>query len=392
MQARRIVDDIDWVGAVDWDRRLFDALIPIPEGTSYGAYLVRGAQRTALIDSVDPSHVDTLLARLASTGVGKIDLVVSQHAEQDHSGSIPRILARYPEAKVLVTVRGKAMLAEHLGIGVDRMQPVSDGEQVDLGGLTLEFLHFPWVHWPETMVTWVPERRVLFTCDLFGAHVATSSVFAGADPEITVAAKHYFAEIMMPYRAMIEKNLERVIALDPAFVAPSHGPVHDRPAIIFEAYREWVSGPPRNMVVIPYISMHESTRRMVQHLVEACAMRGVRAEQFDLADPDIGRLATLLVDAASVVFGTPTVLAGPHPKVAYAVFLANAIRPKARYVSVIGSFGWGGKVVEQIVNMIPNLKVELLPPVLCKGAARVADYQSLDSLAQAIAERHAALV
>jgi flavorubredoxin len=391
MHARPIADGVQWVGVVDWDRRLFDELIPLPEGTSYNAYLVRGAGKTALIDTVDPSSADKLLSRLRGSGVERIDYVVSQHSEQDHSGSIPRVLAGHSEAKLLVTEKGKGMLADHLGIAEDRMQTVKDGERVDLGGMTLEFIHFPWVHWPETMLTWLPERRVLFTCDLFGSHFATGDMFAVDEAAVLLAAKRYYAEIMMPFRGMIEKRFERVSSLDMAFIAPSHGPVYHNPRVILDAYRDWVSSPPKNMVVVPYVSMHDSTRRMVEHFVEACAHRGIRAEQFNLAATDIGRLATLLVDAATIVIGTPTVLTGPHPQVSYAAILANLIRPKAKYLSVIGSFGWGGKTVEQLAAMVPNLKVEVLPPVLCKGVPKEADFEALDRLADAIAAKHAGL-
>lgn len=390
-RARPVVDSVHWVGAIDWERRLFDELIPVPDGTSYNAYLVTGAEKTALIDAVDPTYVDTLLARLASTGVERIDYVVSQHAEQDHSGSIPRILAAHPEATLLVTDKGKRMLADHLGVGVDRMRGVQDRERVDLGGLTLEFIHFPWVHWPETMLTWLPERRVLFTCDLFGSHLASGELFARGDPTVLLAAKRYYAEIMMPFRAIIAKHLVKAVELEPALIAPSHGPIYDEPRWVLDAYRDWVEGPPRNLAVVAYVSMHDSTHRMVEHLVEGCAQRGIRAEQICLAEADVGKLAMLLVDAATLVLGTPTLLGGPHPKVAYAAILANLIRPKARYLSVVGSYGWGGKVVEQLGGMIPNLEVELLAPVLCRGTPKAEDLAAVDRLAAEIAARHQGL-
>jgi flavorubredoxin len=391
MEARSVVESVEWVGAIDWDRRLFDELIPLPDGTSYNAYLVRGAHKTVLVDAVDPAFAEVLVARLAHAGAGRIDYVIAHHAEQDHSGAIPRILAEHPEARVLATAKCKAMLADLLHIPEERMQAVADGERLDLGGLTLEFIHFPWVHWPETMLTWLPERRLLFTCDLFGSHLATSALFAGGDPAVLSGAKRYYAEIMMPFRGFIEKNLGRVTSLGAAFIAPSHGPIHENPGLIIDAYREWVTAPPRNLVVVPYVSMHDSTRRMVEHFIEACTRRGVRAEQFNLADPDIGKLAMLLVDAASIVIGTPTVLGGPHPKVAYAAVLANLIRPKARFLSVIGSYSWGGRVVEQLAALIPNLKLEVLPPVLCKGLPKANDFEALDGLADAVAAGHAAL-
>jgi len=391
MNARNITESIQWVGAVDWDRRLFDELIPLPEGTSYNAYLVRGSEKTALIDSVDPSKADTLFARLDAAGVKRIDYIVSHHAEQDHSGAIPSVMGRFPEARVVATERGLSMLSDLLGGLGDRGVAVKDGERLSLGDLNLEFIHFPWVHWPETMLTWLPERRVLFSCDLFGSHLATGNLFADDEAEVVLAAKRYYAEIMMPFRAVIEKHMPKLDGRDIGFIAPSHGPVYNNPRLILDAYREWLSAPPKNLVVVPYVSMHDSTRRMVEYFVEAAAGRGIRVEQFNLADPDIGKLAMLLVDAATVVVGTPTVLGGPHPMVASAVYLANLIRPKTRYLSIIGSFGWGSKVVEQLGAMVPNLKVEVLQPVLCKGAPKDADFAALDRLAEEISRKHEGL-
>lgn len=282
MEARSIAENVQWVGAIDWDRRVFDALIPLPDGTSYNAYVVSGTQKTALLDAVDPACTEVLRSRLANAGVQKIDYVVVHHVEQDHSGAIPRILAEHLEAKVLASDKGKSMLIDHLGIAEDRIQVVKDGEQIDLGGLTLKFVYFPWVHWPETMLTWLPERQILFTCDLFGSHLATSELFAMDDPAVLPSAKRYFAELMMPFRNLIEKRLGKILELNPAVIAPSHGPVYEKPSLILDAYREWVSAPPQNLVVVPYISMHDSTRCMVEHFVDACTCRGIRAEQFNL--------------------------------------------------------------------------------------------------------------
>jgi flavorubredoxin len=391
MNARSITDGIHWVGAVDWDRRLFDELIPLPDGTSYNAYLVRGTEKTVLIDSVDPPMADKLFGRLQDARVEKLDYIVSHHAEQDHSGAIPGVAARFPGAKVVATERGKALLTDLLEIPEDRFIVAKDGDRLPLGGCTLEFVHFPWVHWPETMLTWVPERRVLFSCDLFGSHLATGDLFADDEAQVMLAAKRYYAEIMMPFAGVIAKNLPKLDRFDIAFIAPSHGPVYRKPGLIVDAYREWLSAPPKNLVVVPYVSMHDSTRRMVEYFVEACVRRGVRAEQFNLADPDIGKLAMLLVDAATIVVGTPTVLNGAHPKAANAVYLANLLRPKARYLSIIGSYGWGGKTIEQLGAMIPNLKVEVLAPVLSKGVPGQAELDGLDRLAEEIARRHEAL-
>jgi flavorubredoxin/rubredoxin len=387
MQARKIGEGIWWTGAVDWDRRLFDNLIPLPDGTSYNSYLIQGSQKSALIDAVDPAMKDVLFRRLKSLNVNSIDYVIANHAEQDHSGCIPDVLASYPMAKVVTSDKGKPMIMDLLSIAEDRIMVVKDGESIELGGKTLQFIYFPWVHWPETMLTWVPEQKILFPCDLFGSHLATSDIFASDESAMLPAAKRYYAEILMPFRALIEKNLSKVINLAPQIIASSHGPVYRRPQFILEAYRDWVSGPPKNLVVVPYISMHGSTRLMVDHFVEACANRGVIVEQIDLAEADIGKLAMLLVDAAGVVFGSPMVLTGPHPKVAYAALLANALKPKAKFFSVIGSFGWGGRLTETLQGLLPNLKAELLPPVLAKGLPKEKDYADIDALVENISSR-----
>ncbi|MBN1570970.1 MAG: FprA family A-type flavoprotein [Acidobacteria bacterium] len=387
MQARKISDGIWWTGAVDWDRRLFDSLIPLPDGTSYNSYFVQGSKKSALIDAVDPTMKKVLFARLNSLNISSIDYVIANHAEQDHSGSIPDILAAYPNAKAVTSEKGKALIMDLLAVPEDRILVVKDGEAIDLGEKTLQFLYFPWVHWPETMLTWIPEQKILFPCDLFGSHLASADLYTSEESLLLPAAKRYYAEIMMPFRTSIEKNLNKVTGLDPQMIAPSHGPIHKNPKFIIDAYRDWVAGPPKNLIVVPYISMHDSTRLMVEHFVEACADRGLFAEQFDLADADTGRLAMLLVDASGIVLGSPIVLAGPHPKVAYAAILANALRPKATFASVIGSFGWGGRLVETLQALMPNLKLDFLPPVLAKGLPRPKDYAAIDALAETIRTR-----
>ena len=389
MKPRQIREKVYWMGAVDWDRRLFDSLIPLPDGTSYNAYLVEGSEKTALIDTVDPDKVDVLLSQLQD--VAQVDYVVAHHAEQDHSGSIPQVLARYENAKVVATPKAKEMLIDLLSIPTDRFLTVEDGQTLSLGDKTLEFVYTPWVHWPETMVSWLQQDRILFTCDFFGAHLATTDLYVTEEARVYEAAKRYYAEIMMPFRRVIQRNLDKLEGYKVALIAPSHGPIYDRPAFILDAYRDWISETPKNVAVIPYISMHGSTQRMVEYLVSGLAERGVTVYQFDLAVTDIGKLAIALVDAATIIIGTPTVHVGPHPNVLYAACLANALRPKARFASIVGSYGWSSKAVEQIAGLIPSLKVELLEPVMCKGYPRKADFAALDRLAAEVAEKHEAL-
>ena len=391
MEARKIKKGIYWVGAVDWDRRLFDALIPLPDGTSYNSYLIQGSEKTVLIDAVDPTMEPVLMARLDDLAVKQINYLVANHAEQDHSGSIPAALARYPMAEVICTPKCKGLLMDLLRVPEDRIKTVADKETVSLGDRTMEFVHAAWVHWPETMLTYLKEEKILFSCDLFGSHLATSDLYVTDESRVFEPAKRYYAEIMMPFRTNIQKHLDRLKDYQIELIAPSHGPIYERPQFILDAYRSWVFDPPENIVVLPYVSMHGSTRQMVNYLIEALVGRGVSVQQFDLSRTDIGKLAMALVDAATLVLGVPTMLVGPHPLAAHAAFLANALRPKTRFASIIGSYGWGGQAKEQIINAIPNLKVELLEPLIIKGLPKEEDFHALDALADTIAEKHASL-
>ena len=380
--------DIYSIGAIDWDARLFDRLIPLPDGTSYNSYLIRGSDKTALLDTVDPAKTETLLNNLAKCNVDKIDYIISHHAEQDHSGSIPDVLCRFPEAKVVTNPKCKTMLMDLLSIEEAKFITVEDGETLSLGGRGLQFIYLPWVHWPETFVTYLQEDKILFSCDFFGAHLATSNLFVEDEAIVYESAKRYYAEIMMPFRRQINSNLTKLEPLEIEIIAPSHGPVHKRPEFIGNAYKDWASDTVKNEVVLPYVSMHGSTAKMVSYFTNVLIDRGIAVRRFELSTVDIGKLAMALVDAATIVIGSPTVLIGPHPCAAYVAFLANALRPKTKFASIIGSFGWGSKMVEQLMGMMPNLKVEILEPVITKGFPKDNDFRALDRLADEILVRH----
>lgn len=386
MHAREIVKNVSLMGAIDWNRRLFDSLIPLPDGTSYNAYFIQGSEKTALLDAVDPDMQEILLEQLKD--VKKIDYIISQHTEQDHSGCIPMLLEKYPESRLICSEKAKSLLIDHLCIAPERITTVADGETLALGDKTLKFLMTPWVHWPETMSTYLMEDKILFSCDFLGSHIATTKMFADKDPFVIEAAKRYYAEIMMPFRTFVKKNIEKIKEYEIKLVAPSHGPIFNHPDVIIDAYCEWVSDRYANLVVIPYISMHGSTEIMVEYLTSALVKKGIEVQKFELSTADIGKLAMSLVDALSIVIGTPTVQVGPHPNVFSAVNLANVLRPKLKYAAVIGSYGWGTKAVEQILGLIPNLKAEVVGSVLCKGLPREKDFAALDQLSEDIAARH----
>lgn len=389
MNARLIRNGIYAVGVQDWSRRLFDSLIPLPDGTSYNSYLIEGSEKTAIIDTVDPAFFEEYRSNLA--GLKRLDYIITLHSEQDHSGSIPMLLELFPSAEVICSPKAKDLLVEHLLLDPAKLRAVEDGEIISLGDKSLRFLYTPWVHWPETIVAYLAEEKILFSCDFLGSHSASSEIYDNGDPAVLEAAKRYYAEIMMPFRTQIRSNLQKISPLEIELVAPSHGPIWNHPNIIISAYEDWVSDKLQNKVVIPFISMHGSTAKMVDTLSKELIRRNVKVELFDLSVTDIGKLAMALVDAATIVIGSPTVHVGPHPVVAYAAILANAIKPKARYAAVIGSYGWATKVVDKLLGLVPNLQVEVLGAVLCKGEAKDTTKKELIALAELIANKHAEL-
>ena len=388
MSMQKIKENIYFVGAIDWDRKLFDELISLPDGTSYNSYLIKGSEKTALLDSVDPPMYGTLAGNLKELDLSSIDYIISHHAEQDHSGSLPELVKAYPESRIVTNDRCKSMLVDLLLIPESRFLVVEDGDTISLGDKTLQFIFTPWVHWPETMSTYLKEDKILFSCDFFGSHYASSELFVRDEKKIYNAAKRYYAEIMMPFRTNIIKNLDKIKDLDIEIIAPSHGQLYDKIDFIVNAYKDWSSDKVKNEVIIPYISMHGSTEKMVEYFKESLIRSGITVKVFHLTESDIGELAMALVDAATVVIATPTVLAGPHPNMVYAAYLVKALRPKLKFISIIGSYGWGGKTVDILSDIISTLKAEIIEPVIVKGYPKEADFQMLDKLAERIINRH----
>ncbi len=388
MSVREVNPHLHWVGANDWDRRLFDELIPLPQGTSYNAYLIRGTEKTALIDTVNPTKQDELVDNLRALGISAIDYLVVNHAEQDHSGSIPRILREFPGIRVVTNAKCREFLQSLLLLPDDVFLVIEDGGTLSLGDRTLEFMITPWVHWPETMLTYLQEDQILFTCDFFGSHLASSDMFAQDMPRMYEAAKRYYAEIMMPFRVSIQHHLERLKRYQIRMIATSHGPIWDKPEFILNSYSDWVSDRVQNEVIIAYVSMHGSTRAMVDYLTSALIRRGISVKPYNLTVTDLGELAISLVDAGTLIFGTPTVLFNPHPTSMFAAHLVRILRPKARYAAVIGSYGWGGKTLRVLSDMFSGSSMQFLDPVLIKGFPTEEGYRLLDQLADSIAKKH----
>lgn len=388
MKFQEIKNNIYYCGLNDCDRRIFDELIPLEHGTSYNSYLVKGSEKTAIIDTMYPPKTTEYLKRLAENQIGKVDYIIANHGEQDHSGSIPALLEKFPNAIVLTNPKCAENIKNMLHVPAEKIREIADGEEVSLGDKTLKFIFAPGVHWPDTMFTYIKEDNVICTCDFLGAHYTFSDVFAVESKELEKSAKRYYAEIMMPFRTMCQKYTKMIKEMNVDMILPSHGPVYKNPSFILDLYADWTSNDPKNLVVLPYVSMYNSTKEMIDRLAEDLNKEGIETFKFDIVDDDLGDLAMALVDAATIVMGTSMVLAGPHPMAVNVAYLAAVLRPKAKFASIIGSYGWGGKLFDIIVNLLAPLKLDLIEPIQIKGKPTDEDFKKVDEMAKTILEKH----
>lgn len=388
MKFQEIKNNIYYCGLNDCDRRIFDELIPLEHGTSYNSYLVKGSEKTAIIDTMYPPKTTEYLKRFAENQIGKVDYIIANHGEQDHSGSIPALLEKFPNAIVLTNPKCAENIKNMLHVPAEKIREIADGEEVSLGDKTLKFIFAPGVHWPDTMFTYIKEDNVICTCDFLGAHYTFSDVFAVESKELEKSAKRYYAEIMMPFRMMCKRYTQMIKDMNVDMILPSHGPVYKNPSFILDLYADWTSDTPKNLVVLPYVSMYNSTMEMIDRLAEKLNAEGIETFKFDIVDDDLGDLAMALVDAATIVMGTSMVLAGPHPMAVNVAYLASVLRPKAKFASLIGSYGWGGKLFDIIVNLLAPLKLDLIEPIQIKGKPTEEDFKKVDEMAKTILEKH----
>ena len=388
MKFQEIKNEIYYCGLNDCDRRIFDELIPLEHGTSYNSYLVKGSEKTAIIDTMYPPKTKEYLKRLTENQVGKLDYIIANHGEQDHSGSIPALLEKYPNAMVVTNPKVAENIKSMLHVPEEKIKVIADGEELSLGDKTLKFIFAPGVHWPDTMFTYIKEDNVICTCDFLGAHYTFGDVFAIESEELMKSAKRYYAEIMMPFRMMCKKYTQMIKDMKVDMILPSHGPVHTNPDYILDLYTDWTSDLPKNLVALPYVSMYESTKEMVDYLAEKLEAKGIKTFKFDIVDDDLGDLAMALVDAATIVLGTSMVLAGPHPMAVNVAYLAAVLRPKAKFASLLGSYGWGGNLFGLIGDLLKPLKLDLIEPLQVKGKPTQEDLQKLDVMAETIYEKH----
>ena len=382
-----IARDVFWVGAKDWNRRMFDALVPLPQGTSYNAYLVKGKEKTALIDTVNPGFEEEFEDKInLVSSLEKLDYLIMNHAEPDHSSAIRYIMDRAPGSVLVTTERGVKMARLYHDLPDARIKVVADGDVIDLGGKNLHFIEAPWLHWPETMFTYLPEDKVLFPCDFFGAHTA-QGVYDEDLEDLIPLAKRYYGEIMMPFGNMGAKALEKIKDLDIEIIAPSHGPIYKTPQRILEPYTKWTAGKTDNKALIVYVSMWGSTKLMVRTIAETLLKEGVDVRIYDLEVADTGDIARELVDSRAVIIGAPTVLAGMHPLALYGTYLVKALKPPAKYGVILGSFGWGGGALKQAGDILVPSKMEIIGTLQVKGKPSEEDLKKVEEIGRELAKK-----
>jgi len=364
----QLADNIFWVGAVDWHVRDFHGY-STTRGSTYNAYLIID-EKIALIDSVKAPFAETLLANVAElTDPAKIDYLVSNHVEPDHSGSAYRMLEAAPQAELIASAKGVAGLRTYYG-EARQVREVNTGDEISLGRHTLHFIHTPMLHWPDSMFTYAPEEKLLFSMDAFGQHLASSGRFDEEVPfDVLMAeAKKYYANIVMPFGKIVTKTLAAASELETETIAPSHGIIwrkHIPDALA--AYAEWAVCKPTAKVLVLYDSMWDSTEIMAEAIYDGVVKSGVDCSLVKVPKNDLTDMATDVLDAAAIAVGTPTLNNGMMPKVAAFLTYIMGLRPTGKVGFTFGSHGWSGGGAAQASEMLERTKVELLrEPITCR--------------------------
>ncbi len=357
-----LFDNINWVGAVDWNIRDFHSY-ETPRGATYNAYLVRD-EKIALIDTVKAPFAGRLLANVAAfCDLASVDYVVCNHAEMDHSGALPAVLAALPNATLVCDKKCAATLAEHFDTSGWKIRVVATGEEISLGRRTLRFIETPMVHWPESMATYVPEEKLLFSMDAFGQHFATSLRFDDeVDLDIVMQeAKTYYANIVMPYGKSVLQTLDKLKTLEIGTIAPSHGLIWRKflPQILAK-YRDWASNRPSPKVLVIYDTMWESTAAMARAILDGASQPGVSASLISIRRSNLTHIATEVLDAAAVAFGSATLNRLMMPMAAAALCYLEGLRPMNKAAVAFGSYGWGGGGAEAIDQTLRRMQWEIV--------------------------------
>ncbi len=360
MQTVQIKPGIQWVGGIDWDLRNFHGY-KTQRGTTYNAYLIQD-KKTVLVDTVKHYLFDEMLSRITEHVDPKnIDYILSNHVEMDHSGSIPKLKERAPNAKIITSTRGEKGLRRHYKKDWD-FHVVASGDTLNIGKRTLHFVHTPMVHWPDNMVTYIPEDALLFSNDAFGQHIASAHRY---DDEIgwgvvEEEARKYYANIVLPYSDMVQKALKNLQTLKMEMIAPSHGVIwRSYLPKILKQYQAWSTYTTTNTALIVYDSMWGSTEKIAKALQEGLEDGGIPTTMRNLKNTDISDIMTDVLSTRLILVGSPTLNNGMMPSVAGFLTYLKGLRPRDRIGFVFGSYGWGGQAVGEIQKILTDLNWDM---------------------------------
>ena len=367
-----LAENVFWVGHVDWPVRDFHGY-KTQRGSSYNAYLVRGAKKTVLVDTVKAPYAEALKRHVAAhCPLDAVDFIVCNHAEPDHSGALPAMVAACPAATVVCNAKCKDALERHYATGGWKWLVVKEGDTLDLGGRTLRFLDTPMCHWPESMATYLPEEGILFSMDIFGQHYATSCRFddeADMD-EVMQEAKTYYANIVLPYARPVEAAAKKLLGLDLRIVAPSHGVIwRTHFQRILQAYLDWRVSKPARKIVVLYSTMWQSTRRMAEAVAEGAGSGGAAVKLLDLSAVGDTEVVTEVMDCAAFAVGTPTLNQGIMPRMAACLTYLRGLKPAGKTAFAFGSYGWASKGAEEADAYLRAMGCTLAAtPLTCRFA------------------------
>lgn len=364
MGAIQAMDNIYYVGVQDKDLRVFDIIMHSDYGTSYNSYLVRGSEKTALFETCKLEFWDEYIANIREVcDPSEIDYIVVNHTEPDHAGCMERILELAPNAKVLGSSTALTFLKEIVNHPF-ASQAVTEADQIDLGGLTLTFLSVPFLHWPDSMYTYIPELKALFSCDSFGCHYADDRVFNDLiEGDFTDAYLYYFTHIIGPFkRPFMTKALDKIAALDIQFIGNGHGPVlRSNIQKYLDMYREWCAPQPKNGkdVVIAYVSAYGYTRSLAKAIAKGVQEAGVSVKVFDLVTDSAEEAKAAIADADGFLLGSPTLVGDALPPIYEMMMGLNPIIHRGKFAGAFGSYGWSGEAVPNLVARMQQLKLSM---------------------------------
>lgn len=363
---------VHWIGALDPNLRSFDIILKTANGTSYNAYVVRGSEGVAVIDTVKQGFADDFFARLESVAdYAEIKVIVLNHLEPDHTGALPELMRRAPQAHLYISQKAQAMLKGLLKQDELSFTPVLTGDSVSLGDRTLAFLHTPYLHWPDTQCTYVPEESMLFSGDIFGCHFCDRRLFNDQVGDFRFSFEYYYAHIMRPFKPYVLRALELIEPLALHLIAPTHGPIlRERPERYIRRYRQLSTphsdlSPNQKTLLIFYISSYGNTRRMAEAIYHgAMQVADVRVSLFDLEGGEVAPFVDLIEEADGLILGTPTINGDAVKPIWDLLSSLTVVNLKSKLGGVFGSYGWTGEGVRLVEDRLRGLKLRVPVPGL----------------------------